>query len=149
MKTSFFIINQPKTVYNRGGAVCVAQIRTRLCCGKILRLGGKQAMVAAATIDEISVDYTDEATGCQTVRQLDKQVLSKGAWTTIMFLYTEWDRKKECWGAPKARIDRFQKKNGVYISQSKFKFTSAKQARQIMDIFDAWMKSGQFEDVPE
>ncbi|MBQ1265870.1 MAG: hypothetical protein IIY06_03765 [Proteobacteria bacterium] len=106
-------------------------------------------MVSAATIDEITVDYTDEELGCQTVKQLDKKVLSKGAWTTIMFLYSEWDRKNERWGAPKARIDRFQKRNGVYLSQSKFKFTSAKQARQIMDIFDEWMKSGQFEDIPE
>ena len=97
----------------------------------------------AATIDEISVDYTDES-GQQIIRQIDKQVLSKGAWTTIMFLYTEWDRRKETWSAPKARIDRFQKKNGEYRSQSKFKFTSAKQARQIIDILNGWLESGQF-----
>jgi len=104
-------------------------------------------MASAATIDEISIDYTDEESGQQTVKQLDKRVLSKGAWTTILFLYTEWDKKKEAWGAPKARIDRFQKRNGVYISQSKFKFSSAKQAQQIMDVFKEWMESGQFEDV--
>lgn len=106
-------------------------------------------MVAAATIDEITVDYTDEETGQQTVKQLDKRVLSKGAWTTILFLYSEWDRKKECWGAPKARIDRFQKKNGVYNSQSKFKFSSAKQAQQIIDVFQEWMNSGVFQETPE
>ena len=100
-------------------------------------------MQMAATIDEISVDYTDES-GQQIIRQIDKQVLSKGAWTTIMFLYTEWDRRKETWSAPKARIDRFQKKNGEYRSQSKFKFTSAKQARQIIDILNGWLESGQF-----
>ncbi len=106
-------------------------------------------MVAAATIDDITIDYTDEESGQQTVRQLDKRVLSKGAWTTILFLYSDWDRKKECWGAPKARIDRFQKKNGVYMSQSKFKFSSAKQAQQIIDVFQEWMKTGQFSDAPE
>ena len=101
--------------------------------------------MAATTIEEITIDYTDES-GQQIIRQLDKQVLSKGAWTTIMFLYTEWDRRKEVWSAPKARIDRFQKKNGEYRSQSKFKFTSSKQARQIIDIFKQWLDSGQFDD---
>ena len=101
--------------------------------------------MAATTIEEITIDYTDES-GRQIIRQLDKQVLSKGAWTTIMFLYTEWDRRKEVWSAPKARIDRFQKKNGEYRSQSKFKFTSSKQARQIIDIFKQWLDSGQFDD---
>ncbi len=97
----------------------------------------------ASTIDEISIDYFDED-GQQIIKQLDKQVLSKGAWTTIMFLFVEWDRRKNAWGAPKARIDRFQKKNGEYRSQSKFKFTSAKQAKQIMDVFQGWMDSGAF-----
>ena len=104
--------------------------------------------MAATTIEEITIDYTDED-GQQIIRQLDKQVLSKGAWTTIMFLYTEWDRRKKAWSAPKARIDRFQKKNGEYRSQSKFKFTSSKQARQIIDIFKQWLDSGQFDDGEE
>ena len=47
----------------------------------------------ASTIDEITIDYTDE-NGQQIIRQLDKKVLSKGAWTTIMFLFAEWDRRK-------------------------------------------------------
>lgn len=99
--------------------------------------------MAATTIDEITIDYIDDD-GQQIIKQLDKQVLSKGAWTTIMFLFVEWDRRKKCWGAPKARIDRFQKKNGEYHSQSKFKFTSAKQAKQIIDVFQSWMDSGAF-----
>ena len=104
--------------------------------------------MAATTIDEISIDYTDES-GRQIIKQLDKQVLSKGAWTTIMFLYSEWDRRKETWSAPKARIDRFQKKNGEYRSQSKFKFTSAKQAKQIIGILNGWLESGQFQGEEE
>ena len=41
----------------------------------------------ASTIDDICIDYTDE-NGDQIVKQLDKIVLSRGAWTTILFLYT-------------------------------------------------------------
>ena len=97
----------------------------------------------ASTIDEITVDYTDE-NGQQIIRQIDKKVLSKGAWTTIMFLYAEWDRRNSKWSAPKARIDRFQKKNGEYRSQSKVKFTSAKQAQQIIETLQGWLDSGEF-----
>ena len=101
----------------------------------------------ATTIDEITIDYSEES-GQQIIKQLDKVVLSKGAWTTIMFLFAEWDRKNQKWSAPKARIDRFQKKNGVYRSQSKFKFTSVKQAEQIIEVFQNWIQSGQFIETP-
>lgn len=97
----------------------------------------------ASTIDDICIDYIDE-NGTQIIKQLDKVVLSRGAWTTILFLYTEWDRRKLCWGAPKARIERFQSKNGEYRSQSKFKFSSEKQAQQIVDVFQDWIASGKF-----
>ena len=48
----------------------------------------------AETIDELTVNYTDES-GQQIVEEIDKEVLSKGSWTTILFRYREWDRKKE------------------------------------------------------
>lgn len=97
----------------------------------------------ASTIDDITIDWTDE-NGQQIIKQLDKVVLSRGAWTTIMFLFSEWDKKNQKWGAPKARIDRFKKMNGEYRSQSKFKFSSAKQALQIIEIFQNWIDSGLF-----
>lgn len=97
----------------------------------------------ASTIEELTVNYYDED-GQQIIREIDKQVLSKGAWPTIMFLFTEWDRTKKAWGPPKARIERFQKRNGEYRSHAKFKFTSAKQAQQIVDVFKEWIENGQF-----
>ncbi len=108
----------------------------------------KKGKNMATTIDEITIDYSEES-GQQIIKQLDKVVLSKGAWTTIMFLFAEWDRKNQKWSAPKARIDRFQKKNGVYRSQSKFKFTSVKQAEQIIEVFQNWIQSGQFIETPQ
>ena len=53
----------------------------------------------AETIDEITYDYEED--GRLVRRQLDKNVLSKGAWSTIMFLYQELDRAKDEWRAPK------------------------------------------------
>jgi len=91
----------------------------------------------AETIDELTVNYTDES-GQQIVEEIDKEVLSKGSWTTILFRYREWDRKKEVWGEEKARIERYQKRNGTYRSQSRFKISSAKQAQSIVEILEKW-----------
>ncbi|MFA5625155.1 MAG: hypothetical protein WC966_08905 [Bradymonadales bacterium] len=91
----------------------------------------------AQTIDELTANYTNEE-GQELCKELKKEVLSRGGWTTIMFMYQEWNKKTEEWGAPKARIERFQKRNGEFRSQSRFNFSSAKQARQIIDVLDDW-----------
>jgi len=41
----------------------------------------------AASIDELTVSYTDG--GIETVQELDKVILSRGAWTTILFRYRD------------------------------------------------------------
>ena len=47
------------------------------------------------TIDDITISFTDE--GVETTKELGKHVLSKGAWTTILFRYQDWDKKKEAY----------------------------------------------------
>ncbi|MDQ6963234.1 MAG: hypothetical protein Q9M28_12030 [Mariprofundaceae bacterium] len=88
------------------------------------------------TPDDLSVDYEED--GILTTKQLDKVVLSKGAWTTIMFRYQGWDKKNECYGADKYIIRRYQKRDGEYIARSKFNISSAKQAKQIIDALQTW-----------
>jgi NAD(P)H-hydrate repair Nnr-like enzyme with NAD(P)H-hydrate dehydratase domain len=39
----------------------------------------------ASTVDEITMNY--EENGQQLVKELDKVVLTKGAWSTVMFKY--------------------------------------------------------------
>lgn len=95
----------------------------------------------AETIEELTVDYTDPD-GQQLVKQLDKQILSKGSWTTIIYLYQEWDRRKESWSAPKARLERYQKRKGVIRSQSRFKISSAKQGRAVAAALLQWFPEG-------
>ena len=46
----------------------------------------------AETVDEITIDWKDE-NGQQLVRQLKKEVLTSGAWSTIMFMYQDFDKK--------------------------------------------------------
>lgn len=90
----------------------------------------------AETIDEVSYNYEDE--GKLVRREMKKEVLTKGAWATVMFLYQELDRKTEQWGPPKVSIVRFKKSGGVYRKQSSFNISSEKQARQIVEVIEKW-----------
>lgn len=92
----------------------------------------------AETIDELTIEYTDE--GIVTTKELDKVVLSKGAWSTILFRYQDWDRKKEEYGPEKYSIRRYQKRNGEYRQQSKFNISSKDQAKQLIEALQTWVK---------
>ncbi len=93
----------------------------------------------AETIDEITINWVDESDGKQKVREIEKEVLSRGSWTTIMFLYQDLDGKTGEFGPPKVRIQRYQKRGGNFIPQSKFNISNAKQAYQIVDVIKKWM----------
>jgi hypothetical protein len=97
-----------------------------------------QGKEMAETVDEITIDWADE-NGQQLVRQLKKEILTSGAWSTIMFLYQDFDKKAGDWGPKKIRVVRYQKRGGKYIPQSKFNVSSAKQARQIIESLQNWL----------
>ena len=92
----------------------------------------------AETIDEISIDWKDE-NGQQLVRQVKKEVLTSGAWSTIMFMYQDLDRKAGEFGPKKIRVVRYQKRGGKFIPQSKFNISSARQAKRIIEIIQNWL----------
>ncbi len=94
----------------------------------------------AETIDEITYDYEDE--GRMVRKELDREVLSKGAWSTIMFLYKELDRKTDEWRDPKIAIVRYKKWQGQYRKQSNFNISSEKQARAIIAAIEKWYAPG-------
>jgi hypothetical protein len=91
----------------------------------------------AETIDELTVSYTDG--GIEVVQELDKAILSKGGWTTILFRYREWDRAKEAYGPEKYSIRRYQKRGGEFRQQSKFNISSRAQAQGLIDALQAWL----------
>ena len=82
----------------------------------------------AETVDEISIDWKDES-GQQLVKQVKKEVLTSGAWSTIMFMYQDLDKKTGEFGPKKIRVARYQKRGGKFIPQSKFNISSARQAK--------------------
>jgi hypothetical protein len=94
----------------------------------------------AETIDELTYNYEEE--GRLVRKEINRAVLSKGAWATVMFLYQELDRQTEQYRDPKAAIVRFKKWNGVYRKQSSFNISSRKQAQQVMEVLERWYGTG-------
>lgn len=91
----------------------------------------------ATDAEDLTVDYEDG--GMLVSKQLDKIILTKGAWSTIIYRYQDWDRKKEVYGPDKYSIRRYQKRNGEYQQKSKFNISSADQARKIMAALQSWI----------
>lgn len=90
----------------------------------------------AETLDELTYNYEEDGTLVR--KELDRVVLTKGGWATMMFLFQELDRKSGKFRAPKMAIVRFKKSRGVYRKQSSFNISSEKQARQIAEVFEGW-----------
>ena len=90
----------------------------------------------AETLDELTYNYEDG--GVLLRKELDKTVLTKGSWATVMFLYQELDKASGKFRAPKMAIVRFKKFKGAYRKQSSFNVSSEKQARQITQVFELW-----------
>jgi len=91
----------------------------------------------AETVEDLTVEW--EEGGLITVKELDKKVLSKGAWSTIIYKYQDYDNKKEDYGPNKFTIRRYQKRNGVYSQKSKFNISSEDQASQLIDALQGWL----------
>ena len=92
----------------------------------------------ASDVNDLSVTYTED--GIDVVKELDKVVLTKGAWATLIFRYQDWDRSKEAYGPDKYTIRRYQKRNGEYIQKSKFNISSKDQAQKIIAALEKWIE---------
>ena len=90
----------------------------------------------AETIDEISINYEED--GVLVVKELDKEILSRGGWTTILFKYQQWDKAKSEYSADKYTIRRYRKLKGAFSQQSKFNISGADQAGKIAIILKKW-----------
>ena len=91
----------------------------------------------AETVEELTVNYEEE--GVVLCKELEKHVLTKGAWATVMFLYQDFNRRDEEYGPLKVTIRRYQKKSGNYISRSKFNISSMDQAQRMVETLQGWM----------
>jgi hypothetical protein len=88
-------------------------------------------------VEDLTVSYTED--GVETTRELDKVILSKGSWTTIIFRYQDWERAKQAYGPEKYSIRRYQKRAGEYRQQSKFNISSRAQAEALIKALQGWL----------
>lgn len=89
----------------------------------------------ASDYDQLSINYEED--GQVLVEQLDKVVLNKGLWTTVLFLYRERDRNTGDFGPPKAGLRRYQKVSGQFRKRDAINF-SAKTAPAVVEHLRKW-----------
>lgn len=97
------------------------------------------------TIDELTVQFEDD-NGNIIIRETGKVVLSRGAWTTILFRYQEWRPERDDYGPDKYSLRRYRKSGGAYRAQSKFTISSAEQARKIIEALSGWLEENPEKD---
>ena len=90
----------------------------------------------ASDVNDLTVEYEED--GRVIVKELDKIILSKGAWATIIYRYKQWDNRKEDYGQDLYTIRRYRKLSGKYSQQSKFNISSKDQAKKIIDALQKW-----------
>lgn len=88
-------------------------------------------------VNELTVNYEED--GVVLVKELDKEILSKGAWTTILYKYQQFNKTKGEFGQEQYTIRRYQKRSGQYMAKSKFNISSKAQAQKIIEILSKWI----------
>ncbi len=95
----------------------------------------------ASEVNELTVQYEED--GAIIVKELDKMILSKGAWATVIFKYQDLNRANGEYGPPRFTIRRYRKINNEYRQQSKFNISSADQAVKIIEALQKWIDAPQ------
>ena len=93
----------------------------------------------SATVEDLTINYEED--GVLIVQETGKEILSKGAWTTILYRYKNKDRKTGEFGKDMYTIRRYQKRQGEYITKSKFNISSTEQAKKIVDTLTNWISA--------
>lgn len=91
----------------------------------------------AETVDGLSINYEED--GVLLCKEMDRFVLSKGAWATVMFLYRDLNRSTGEYGPKKVTIRRYQKRDGTYLARSKFNISSLGQGTKIVEALQNWI----------
>jgi len=94
----------------------------------------------ASKAEDLTINYEEE--GVLVVKELDKVILSKGAWATVLFRYQQWEKSKEGYGHDRYSIRRYRKKDDEYRQQRKFDISSRDQALKIVEALVKWTADG-------
>ncbi len=91
----------------------------------------------SGTIEDLTINYEED--GVLVVKETGKEILSKGAWTTILYRYQNLDKKTGEYGKEMFTIRRYQKRQGEYMMKSKFNISSTEQAKKIINTLESWV----------
>jgi len=94
----------------------------------------------ASKAEDLTIEYEED--GVLVVKELDKVILSKGPWATVLYRYRQWDRTKDGYGADRYSIYRYRKLDDEYNQQAKFNILNREQAQKIVDTLRKWMDNG-------
>jgi len=87
-------------------------------------------------IEDLTIEYIED--DVTIVKELDKAILTKGVWATLLYHYQDWNNAKQAYGPNKYSIRRYQKRFGVYQQRAKFNISSKEQAEKIISILQKW-----------
>jgi len=91
----------------------------------------------ASKAEDLTINYEED--GVLIVKELDKVVLSRGAWATVLFKFVQWDRARNDYGPERYSIRRYRKIDDEYRQQAKFTISSKEQAQKIIDALQKWI----------
>lgn len=97
--------------------------------------------------EDITINYEED--GVLVVKELDKVVLSKGAWVTVVFKYQQWEKNKNGYGEVRYSIRRYKKIDEEYVQQSKFNISSREQAVKLIEVLERWLKEDNKDSAEE
>ncbi len=90
----------------------------------------------SSNVEDLTINYEED--GVLVVKVLDKAILSKGAWATVLYRYQQWEKAKDDYGPDRYSIRRYRKVNDEYRQQSKFNISSKEQATKLIDALGKW-----------
>jgi hypothetical protein len=91
----------------------------------------------ASKAEDLTINYEED--GVLIVKELDKVLLSKGAWATVLFKYVQWDRAKNDYGPERYSIRRYQKVDDEYRQKAKFTISSREQGQKLIEALQKWV----------
>ncbi len=91
------------------------------------------------TVNDLTINYIEN--DIVLINEIDKKIIVNGAWSTIIYHYKEFDKKKLQYGKDKFTIRRYKKRNQEYKQHSKFNISNVEQAKKIIFILNNWMKN--------
>ena len=89
----------------------------------------------ATDYDELTIQWEED--GQVVVEELDKVIIQKGVWCTVLYRYRQLDPKTGEFGPAKAALRRYQKSRGYYRKKDSINL-SEKSAPLLVEKLQEW-----------